>query len=394
MIYFLKRSFLAIVGFSIVLMGCINPNDNKLENFSQELVLDDYYQIPLDSVTDGLPYGYSGVFRSNNPNDSIFEYGKDYFQFISNSTGEWLVYDLTTSNNIFRLKLTGDGPVRFAPINAFIPKNADSILVLNFPNITLINHKGKILKNINALTPEKLGQFIPQSYVLPVWIDDVLITGIMSDLPPNDLRRKVKMEELIGAIMYIDIITEEKSFKHEFSDQYLNGNYLSHQMYFGTLHAYDSNTTAILGYPHSDSLFIIEGGKIKTQFQAKSEFFNSIPPITPKLKEFDHFRMNYCYRSHFYDAKNKIIYRVVSFPIAEDNLDDPDITISRLKNIAIIAINENFEKVAETVLPEKFHDLMAFVSDGKLYLWDKEKSFSDEDNIHFGVFELKDKIIN
>ena len=395
MTYFFEKSFLSILSISLVLMGCINNSEKKLENFSHECVLDGYYQIPLDSVTDRLPYGYSGVFRSNNPDDSIFEYGKDYFQFISNSTGEWLVYDLATSNNIFRLKLTGDGPVRFAPINAFLPKNADSILVLNFPYVTLINHKGEILKNINALTPEKLGQFIPQSYVLPVWIDDVLITGIMSEnLPPNDLRKKVDMEELIGAIMYIDITTGEKSFKHEFSNQYLNGNYLSTQMYFGTLHAFDSNTTALLGFPHSDSLFVIEGGEIKKQFLAKSKFFNTIAPLTPKLKDFDHYRMNYCYRSHFYDAKNKIIYRVVSLPISEDNLENPDIGISRFKNIAVIAVNENFEKVAETVLPENFHDLMAFVSDGKLYLWDKEKSFSDEDNIHFGVFELKDKITN
>jgi len=378
------------IGLLLSMNSCYISNENRLDGYAYEVLLEGNFQIPLDSITSGLPYGYSGVFSSNKLNDSIFEYGKDYFQFITNSTGEWVVYDVVSGENILRLSLSGDSPESFAPKNAFLPINADSILVMNFPYITLINYRGEILNRIDALTPEKLAQFIPQSYVLPIVSGNHLITGIMSEnLPPIDLRKKIGMEELIGAVMYIDLASGEKSFKHEFSNQYLNGNYLSSQMYFGTLHAFDSNTTALLGFPHSDSLFVIENGEIINQFQAKSELFHTIPPLTPKLAEFDHFRMHYCYRSHFYDSQNKIIYRVVSLPISEDDLDDPNIAISRFKNIAIIALNEKFEKIAETILTKNFHDLMAFVSNGKLYLWDKEKSLADEDSMHFGVFSVK-----
>lgn len=355
-----------------------------------ELTYSHTFKIKLDSTTGGIPSGYNGTFTTNNPDDSIFAYNKTFFQFISQQ-GEWLVYDLQTGKLVKKIPMRmPDGKYEFGMLGAYLVINSDSIYTLDYPFLTLINHQGEVINRHLVKENDKIAQYIPTSQWRPIISNNNILTGFTTEnLPPRGWNKKISMKELIGSTLYIDINSGKRSFHHHYPETTINGSYLSNQHYFATLENYADGQT-LLGFASSDSLYVIENKKIIKQFPAN---YSKFLPFTRKgaLDDYDYYRTNYSYGAHFYDKQNSLLYRIVQLPISEYELNNPIHSKANFKQVAVLVFDENQKKLAETILPKNFHDLIVFVHDGQIYFWDYEKTLNDEDYMYFGVFSLTAK---
>ena len=107
--------------------------------------------------------------------------------------------------------------------------------------------------------------------------------------------------------------------------------------------------------------------------------------------EWDHYRLNYMYEGIIYDQYRNCYYRFVSLPKTKEDLGSGDLKTSRIKDIAVIILDEDFNKIGETIIPQEYSNMIYFVSKGGLNLLNLKKNLADEDNMHFGIFSLTDE---
>jgi hypothetical protein len=387
-----KINELSLVLFLILILLSCEIDEAPIKwDADFELTYSHTLRIELDSVTNGLPGGYNGIFSTNNPDDSIFTFGKTYFQFIS-QRGEWLVYDLETGKLIHRIPMRmPDDKYEFGMLGAYLPINSDSIYMLDYPFLTLVNHKGEIVDRHMVKEDSKLAQYIPTPHWRPVISGSNILTGFTTEnLPPRRQLKKITMQELIGSTMYIDISNGKRSFHHHYPKKFIEDTYLSKHHYFAVLENYVDGQD-LLGFASSDSLYVLKDKEIIKQFPAQLSTFKPFSQKKPREDDYDYFRTNYSYGAHFYDHANALIYRLVGLPIPEWELKNPNHSKANNKQLAVLVLDKNFNKIAESVLSNKFNDNIAFLYNGQLYLWDFEQSLIDEDHIYFGVFSLTPK---
>lgn len=388
----LKYIFWTLITFAFV--SCADDEFAGRWEGDFELTYSHTFKIKLDSTTGGIPSGYNGTFTSNNPDDSIFPHNKTFFQFIS-QRGDWLVYDLETGKLVKKLPpRMPDETYEFGMLGAYLVVNSDSIYTLDYPFLTLINHEGELITRHLVKENGKIAQYIPTSDWRPIISETHVLSGFITEnLPPRKRNQKVSMKELIGSTLYIDINSGKRSFHHQYPKEFIDVSYLSSHHYFATLENY-ADGQALLGFASSDSLYVIENKNIIKQFPANYSKFRPFANKGAREDDYDFYRTNYSYGAHFYDERNSLLYRIVQLPISEYELNNPIHSKANYKQVAVLVFDENQNKLAETILPKNFHDLMVFVHDGQIYFWDYEKTLSDEDYMYFGVFSLtsKDKI--
>jgi hypothetical protein len=237
----------------------------------------------------------------------------------------------------------------------------------------------------------KIAQYIPTADWRPIISGPHVLSGFITEnLPPRGRNKKISMKELIGSTLYIDINSGERSFYHHYPKEFINGSYLSSHHYFATLENY-VDEQALLGFPSSDSIYILKDQKIIKQFPAMMSTFHPFAKKGAREADYDFYRTNYSYGAHFYDKQNSLLYRIVQLPISEYELNNPIHSKANFKQVAVLVFDENLNKISETILPKNFHDLMVFVHEGQIYFWDHEKTLSDEDYMYFGVFSLTTK---
>lgn len=133
----------------------------------------------------------------------------------------------------------------------------------------------------------------------------------------------------------------------------------------------------VSSFPASDSLVVynIHTGKYISYFAGYSEETNIKPhvPIS-KTDGLRNYLEQYQYSSVLYDVHHQLYYRLVVLPLMDYDLND---VLTQQKGLAIIVLNNRYEKVGEYLLAhERYMYINSFVSPEGLCV----NYFSDDDD--------------
>ena len=373
------------------MFSCNDGQDIKRIDLNYELSFIGELKLPLDSLTTSMPHAKSNSFQTNNPNDPIFEYGKSYFQMMS--FPNILIYDVAERKLLLKVPIKRDELNMVGMPGTARVINSDSIYFINYPNLSLIDFKGNLLKNYSLMTKEKIAEIIPihSSKVIGKSFISAFATN---SIPPRDGNKKYTNADLLGALLNLDLESGHLSFLGAYPSEYAATNFIPRHYYFQSISESPNPYELVASFGASDSVqvFHTERDIVKTYFAGFSEFIKVPPKQSPTVDDFDFYRLNFSYNELLYDPYRELLYRVVELPKPESSLSNPDRSIANYKQLAIITLDKNFQKISETVLPKNFHNEIIFVSEEGLNIWDFEKSFQDEDHLYLGVFQLNEKI--
>src|SRR5690606_22957681 len=90
----------------------------------------------------------------------------------------------------------------------------------------------------------------------------------------------------------------------------------------------------------------------------------------------------------YYDRFRDVFYRVAITP---PSLDQYLIEKKAVKHFSIIVLNNDFEKIGETIIDHEKYDLTGlFITPEGLCIFNKEKYGQNEDRLSFDVFALEE----
>jgi hypothetical protein len=200
--------------------------------------------------------------------------------------------------------------------------------------------------------------------------------------------KKITHQDLKGALLEINLKSKSLSYTESYPTLYLERQPFPRVYYFADLEPI-SDEKMIVSFPASNNLIITNMAGYRKEVYAGSDKFEAIRAKSNQKTDDEYFHnTNYSFRGVRYDPYRKLTYRILGRPISEPLLKDSDPTKSKWKRLTVIVLDENFNKIAETDLPDEYEDSVIFVSKEGLCIWNYKKTFLDEENFYFDVFKI------
>lgn len=395
---FMKRNYfdLIILFFLVICLVSSCAKNKSLDETKYPIHLEwkEDISFSLDSLTDGYPKNKTAIFRSNNPNDSIFDFNRDYLLHVSLVPGYpyFLFYDLGDQSLFKKLEIDMERMNISTYLGDVIILNSDSLYIQNFPFLTLFSLKGEAIKRYSLISRDKTAEILP-------FLETALVNGnfysgyLGNELPPAAGNSELTTSQMNGAILKLDLSLDSVLFVGELPVDYQNNNFFPYHHYFASLTTNEDSSKIIYSFGASNYIQALDLSNNTTQnFPALSDLFEKVPSklsASDDMDDFDFYRLHHSFERIIFDPYRKVYYRFYSFPKTEEELNNPAAHISRLKSkLGVVILDEKFQKIGETILPVGYNSTLVFITDKGLHVWNADQSFEDEDNMYIGVFNL------
>jgi hypothetical protein len=366
----------------------IDQQDQQEYEFEVKLV--DEIKFLLDSISSGIPSEINEAFRSNSPNDTLFEVDRTYFQFSSN--GNLLYYDANNYQLIHKINMQGEFLNNLGMVFGAYTLNSDSIYLFATPYIGLIDAAGNLKDKFNYMNYAMIAEPTPISNFPFHFTGSKIIAGFLNkDLPPSNFNTKLESSEVGNRILTIDLIKKESSFSFPFSNEYLENRYYSRYYYHPTITETKDVNKFLVSLAGDNNIYLTDFKSFTEPIYAGISDFSVKTMNNPMQNGYNHYRMNYAYHRVIYDKYKGYTYRFLTIPKNDSQLESPDMVVSRFKELIIIVLDDKLEKIAETRISVDFMDIAVFVTEKGLHIWNHKKTNIDEDNMYFGVFNVVKK---
>lgn len=382
---FLPFVCVLLVAFS----SCTEGGSEKTYNFS--LKLSGEYQLPIDSLTSVITTS-TEIFIPSKTSEFL-DSGVVYLCL--ENRGRLQFYDLNKKELKHTLSFKYQGPNSISSsMRSFDIINQDSILISTFPApfIYLVNINGSVLSRFQINNVPKAIEASTTSANPMVLIDNSLFLGFLSNVPPNDHHSPLEPDEIEGIVLEKSLIDSSQQLRYYFTEPY-QGEKLYSMYYYMSYINYDATRDNILiSLGADDSITVTDFKTNLRRFYAGSDLFNldEVKGLSKKDKDWDHYRLNFMYEGIIYDKYKECYYRFISHPKSEEQITSSEIKEGRVKEYSVIVLNNQFEKIAESVIPADYCDMSYFITDRGLFLYSISMAAADEDNIYFGVFSLEE----
>lgn len=377
--------FALLIGYALFLTSC---SKSKEIHYAAFLELTDEMHFPLDETTSGISE-FVTTYTHNGISDSIFNNEQTYLAYI-NQPREVQFYDMESKQLVHRINFPSQGPNSISIITAVHTQSPDSIFIASFPLpfIFRVNMKGEILERINLGPFNKTVEPISSTSKPIVVTNNHIYTGFYTLLPPTDFHSPLNPQELKEIVLDIDLKSQQQELKLNLPDSYTRDKIFSRYYYNPSLSRGKEKGEILISFGASDSITVTNFKQTNHTSYAGSELFSNINPSSKAEDSWDHYRLNYMYEGIIYDPYRNCYYRFLTLPKKEDDLKSTDMKTGRIKDIAIIILDKDFKKVGETMIDPAYSNMMYFVNEKGLNLFNIKKGLTDEDHMSFGTFEL------
>lgn len=331
------------------------------------------------------------------PLDSITSQTTQYMQLVNDSTLAFLnaptsdicIYSLNEPKCESKVKIYRDGPNAVNGIDAFYFQTSDSIWLYAAwdQRIFLIDDQGTLLTGYSVPITDHYASTRHSVSPFPQTTAPYLVRGNLHILQGMD--GIVAQGLLPGATLLYNAGTGELKTGSTYPKIYGPPEDIqSHWSTFGERASFSHvapDNAVITSFPISDSIYVWNPtsdilSSHLASYSGKHEIVSSVGDT--REESFEKYISGFQYGPILHDAWNKMYYRLFR---TEGKVDDTDLraTVTR-KPLGVLILNEEFEKIGETMLPEgRYYPAHAFVTSKGLHI----KLFSeDDDYMVFRVF--------
>lgn len=374
----MKSSFpLLLLGAMLLsASACRNTAVKEVGDSLRTMSEQDALILPLDSVTTQITQYMQLV------NDSTLA-------FLNKPTSEICIYSLTEPGCRNKVRIYQEGPDAVNDVDAFYVQTPDSIWLYASwdQRIFLIDGEGSLMESHtvpitdhSTLTRHTVSPY-PQTTAPYIVRGDLHylqgMDGIVSGglLPGATLVYNTKTGEIKSGSPYPSIYGQAEDIQNRWST-------------FGERASFSQvspDNNVMTSFPVSDSIYVWNPElDILSSYEAS---YSGRPEITSSVgdtreESFEKYIRGFQYGPIFHDPYNKLYYRLFR---TEGKIDATNLRASvTRKPLGVVILDEEFEKVGETMLPEgRYYPAHAFVNSRGLHI----KSFSeDDDYMVFTVF--------
>lgn len=334
----------------------------------------------------------------------IEEDGIELVVFLNKLNNHLYKYDLSSGELIQKLPFTIEGPNGVGNLRNFFYHNRDSIFFSqdNATDIFISNESNNRTYKIRTgrFNKDTRGRMPHVSEYAPILFNDGkinLISPFVFSPYANNAPEEFKDIERSFFIYEYDLnndstVQVDLTFPIEYKD-----NIYSPYYYLISQTHKPMEKEIIYSFFLSDSLIIYNtDNKSYRSVSAISQSAYPKKPLTTAKSSlpdninsisYNSFISSLNYGKILYDPYQKLYYRFVEYPVS-DHMKNEEIS-SRIKQIGIIVIDENFKFLGEYSLGYgKYITSMAFVSKEGLNIFNYEKNFIDESNMVFDIFKF------
>jgi hypothetical protein len=299
-----------------------------------------------------------------------------------------LIFDISTGKIVDSVRLHKEGPHAVGNnIQGYYIHNMDSIYLYDYWQYTLLlaNRKGEIINKINLsekLSPQDNSNIIPSypypSMEMPIHkINNILILqGASMDLT----EMKIEREPILAVTALYNLSDATVKFVNPYPDVY--GDMMTLNQHWGIFSykmvPYDLNNKGemILSFPADDHITIYDIASNTTRRYFAGYSKNDIIKQKDDTRIGDLLQYLECtqYGNIHFDSYRNLYYRFVYPPFYDYDINNRD---TQVKNISIIILDSEFNKIGEYDLKEKPRiSKYAFVSKEGLHI----QTISDDDD--------------
>jgi hypothetical protein len=370
---------------SIFLISC---SDSK--KHSHQLSQLEDWSVPLDTLTSNLSVGVRKVQLNR----------KAYVGMYSRNSHSINLWDMETKKKAFSISLRSNGQDGIYRLNSFYIKGMDSIFV--FP----VYYKELFLVDFNGHVKNK---FVLNNYKAENNLDKLDLTGDMYS-PTQFIGNKAIFGTLSSEInglnpkfssFPIGLTFDINTFQVNTNFMYYPENYwkkaysMFNNFYFSDLDISEKNI--VISFPVDDNIYVRDiNGKLLKKVEAKSDFIDLSYESLKKegqLEAEKFFLSNPSYNRILSDPFRKVYYRF-ALQKYDGKGNVPTLMMSSFKPLSVIILNEQFEKIGETLLPANKHFIFnAFVGKKGLYISNAHPNNpeNDENKLSFTCYQLVKK---
>ncbi|TCL13453.1 uncharacterized protein DUF4221 [Roseivirga ehrenbergii] len=370
------------------LLLIVSCADKRSSDLTVHLVLEGEIKIPMDATTSGISE-YVTTYNHLKPSDSIFNNNQTYLCYL-NRGKEIQFYDLESKEIIHRISFQSAGPnAIIGRITAFNVVSADSIFVSSFPVpfVFRVNLLGEVKEKIMLGPFDKAVEPISNTSKPLLVTNNHIYSSFYTTLPPTDFHSPLSGDELDNVIIDIDLKSKKQKLQYHLPSPYTKNKLLSHYYYNPSIEKGKRSGEILISFGAHDSISVTDFNNFDRNYYAGSSLFDEIPSLE-KQDGWDHYRLNYMYEGIIYDEFRNYYYRFLTLPKKKDELKSEDLKTGNVKDIAIIILNGNFEKIGETIIDPSYSNMTYFINEEGLNLFNIEKGLTDEDNLYFGTFKV------
>ena len=381
----LRYSTLILLLF--LFFSCSNNRTKEVTTNKAQLTYSGDISFPIDSTTSVL--SHSGQLYLASETKGNIEAGQRYFCYLNR--GKIQFYHFEDKRLVHTIRFTYDGENAIASsVEHFNILSLDSIYINTFPQpfVYRVNHLGEVKERFQLGGNQKPTETMVSTSNPIIVEDDNLFLGFYTNLPPQDRLSPLTNQELQGIVLQYNMSSREQSLQYYFPKAYTTSTLWSHYYYIAFIQKGASKHDLLISLGADDSITVTNFIDKEKRYYAGSNLFRKINGIPRKKSQWDHYRLNYMYEGILYDPYRKCYYRFLSLPKTPEQIKSPELKKGRAKDMAIITLDENFNKISETILPPDYSHLIYFISEEGLYIYNIQKVTEDENNISFGLFKL------
>jgi hypothetical protein len=374
---------------SIILLIFIN-SCNFSNDYTYQIKENDVLRFDLDSLTGN----YSFQFRH------LILNGKEFLSIYNRNQHSILIWDIETKEIKHVVKFKHGGPNGVYRLSDYYISNIDSIYVVPtyHKEINLFNSHGEILIKFdlkhgmpNVQNLDKL-DFTGMPWKPMIIIDSKIILGTMPFLSVLDPKFGFSK---IGFSFDIKSGVSNANL-YEYSTPY-KGKSLGYFHSYPFTNLGNDGDNFIVSFPADEFIYQLNAnGKVLNKYLAKSDLFNlNIEPAKEEGQEVleEYYLDNPAYANILSDPYRKVYYR---FALQKYDRKEvvPTAFVSSFKPLSVIILNEQFEKIGETLLPANKHFILnAFVGKKGLYISNAHPNNpeNDENKLSFTCYQLVKK---
>jgi len=290
--------------------------------------------------------------------DDSTSFESNYFQVVEHRGVELLAieckhknsiqfYSLESKKLVKELKFHRDGLSPIKQIHGFSWINSDSIMVFDKwrSNGILVDSNGLVLDQIVLKAEQK-----SFNHASMTRLPDLAINGKIHffEFPNINLED----ERLFSGDVKFEYVYDIKTKKGE----YFNFSWpeIYKQKFWGFYHTFPSrvkgqNNSLVYSFGIDHNLQVLKPNGTIEKYEARSNYFNSIPPFDKNESESESFLKRGIYAMVIYDKYRNVYYRIAGLqtnPILPDGKPKADIH----KPYSIIILDSKFNRIGETVL--------------------------------------------
>jgi hypothetical protein len=319
--------------------------------------------------------------------------GKRYLAYLNQMNNEIHFYDIDSRSLSKKIKLNRDGPDGVGLIYGFDVINFDSIYVVSSNRVLyLINSTAKVLNKIQYMTVEnpRIGMIqlfsVLNSRLVFKQNKIIAYSGLVGDW------LKMNQDFLNSQFIEIEIdgtLDSIKQIPMTYPADYLQNG--SKPMDASRVFAENRFVYSFTADPY---IYITEDHKSIIRKIAKSDYIDEVKPIPKNINiaQYERYILETgLYGSIVYDKYRQVYYRFCDIGTEIEEVENINKSVRNRIKQSIIILDKDFNKIGETILPEKkFRLNNYFVLEEGLYV-SNNTSYNmeiDENKLSFTLFKF------